>query len=182
MTKTLIILFCFPFFCIAQNDTLNHFVKGKKDGIWKVYLDSSLNLVDNIESALFIAFEAYDNGKRIFKYYKNRNKDADSVTYNLNWPTKGSPQIISGVFEWFTKDGRIIEHEEYKNGWPWYWKSYIYHKKNPQKCGLNEVLDWSKRYNGIFGTYYYEEYWDGELHFYGWFRKVKRTWRVYVEK
>lgn len=182
MTKTLIILFCIPLLCRAQNDTINQLVKGKENGIWKVYLDSSLNLVDNIDSAFFIAFEAYDKGDRIFKHYKNRNKDADSVSYNSNWPTKGNPQVLSGVFEWFYKDGRVLEHEEYKNGWPWYWKSYIYYNNNPQKCGMNEVLDWSKLYNGIFGTYYYEEFHDDKLYIHGWFKKGKRGWRVYKEK
>lgn len=182
MKKTLIILFIFPLFGISQNDTINQYVDAKKNGIWKVYLDSSLNLVDDTNSAFFIAFEAYDLGDRIFKYYQHPFIDADSISYNLEWPIKGKPQILTGVFEWYTIDGRIRGHEEYKNGWPWYMKTYQYYKKNPQKCGMNEILDWSKTYNGIFGTYYYEDYWDDELHIQGWFRKGKRGWRVYKVK
>jgi hypothetical protein len=182
MTKTLIILLLIPIFSTAQNDTINKWVNGKKDGVWKVYLDSALNRVDHIDSAFFYAFEAYDDGDRIFKHYKDRNKDADSISYSLSWPTKGSPQLLSGIFEWFTNDGRILEHEEYKNGWPWYWKSYHYYAKNPQKCGFNEILDWSKKYNDISGTYYYEELWDNKVHIHGWFRKGKKGWRVYKTK
>jgi hypothetical protein len=166
----------------AQNDTLNQFVKHKKDGVWKVYLDSSLNRVENIDSAFFIAFESYDLGEQIFKYYKHSSSDADSVSYNLDWPSKGSPQVISGVFEWYFNDGRIIEHEEYMNGWPWYWKSFTYYKNDPQKCGINEILDWSKQYNNVEGTYYYEVLWDKKVYEYGWFRKGKKGWKVYKEK
>lgn len=184
MTKILIIILSFlPYSLNAQNDTINQFVKGRKNGTWKVYLDSSLNKVDIIDSAFFIAFEAYDLGDCIFKYYDKRDRiDADSVSYSLNWPIKGSPQVLTGVFDWYTGDGRIISHEEYKDGWPWYWKSYIYYKNEPKKCGINEVFDWSKQYNFIRGTYYYAVYWDSKIHIHGWFRKGKRGWRIYEEK
>lgn len=184
MTKILIILlFFFPYILKSQNDTINQFVKGKKNGTWKVYLDSSLNKVDIIDSAFFIAFESYDFGDCIFKYNNNQNRiDADSISYSLNWPKKGSPQLLSGVFKFYTNDGRIISHEEYKNGLPWYWKSFIYYKSEPKKCGINEVFDWSKQYNGIKGTYYYVVYWDSEIHIHGWFRKGKRGWRIHEEK
>lgn len=184
MTKRLkILLAILPFSLIAQNDTLNQLVKGKKNGTWQVYLDSTLNQVDVVDSAFFIAFENYDLGDCIFKYYNKQDRmDADSVTFSSNWPTKGSPQVLSGVFEWYTRDGKIINHEEYKNGWPRYWKSYIYYKNEPQKCGINEVMDWSKQYNNMKGTYYYVVYWDSEIHLHGWFRKGKRGWRIYEEK
>lgn len=181
MVKTFFILL-FPLVCFSQKDTLNQYLNGKKNGFWKVYLYSSLNPTKDEGVAFFIAYENYDIGDRIFKYYKNHFNDADSVTYNLEWPLKGKPQILSGVFKWYTADGRILGHQEYNNGSPCYMKSYSYYKKNPQKIGFTEILDWSKLYNGISGTFYYEEYWDDELGSHGWFRKGKRGWKVYLEK
>lgn len=182
MKKALFILLLLPIFCFSQNDTINQYVNGKKNGVWKVYLDSLLNPVKDESSAFFIAYEAYDFGDRIFKCYKRDEVGADSLFYNNEWPIKGNPQVLDGFFEWKTNDGRILAQEEYKNGWPWYWKLIQYYKKYPQKIGMIEILDWSKKYNGIFGTYYYEDYFDTELHCHGWFRKGKKGWRVYKEK
>ncbi|MES2588669.1 MAG: hypothetical protein V4622_06790 [Bacteroidota bacterium] len=182
MIKTLITILLFPLICISQNDTLNKYLNGKKNGTWMVYLDRKLNPIEDSSFAFFIAYENYDLGDRIFKYYKHPFKDVDSVMHSEEWPVQGKPQILSGIFKWYSTDGKILGHEEYRDGLPWYMKTYQYYNKKPQKCGFNEVLDWSKNYNGIFGTYYYEEYWDEKLDFYGWFRKGKRGWRVYKEK
>lgn len=170
-------------FSWAQADSLYNKIddKGEKNGVWIVYLDSLLNPIDSTGS-FFYAYEIYDNGKRVFKHYKDHNSDADSILYNLDYPEKGNPILLDGTFKWFTADGRILEHEEYSAGWPVYWKSYQYYAKDPNKCGFNEVLDWSKKYKGIEGTYYYEELWDGEVKLEGWFRKGKRGWRVYKIK
>ncbi|MCJ8288346.1 MAG: hypothetical protein HRT58_03365 [Crocinitomicaceae bacterium] len=184
MKITISILLCvLSYSCIAQNDSINqHNLKGKKHGVWIVYLDSLLSPVDSIYQAYFTGYESYDNGDRIFKYYEGQNSDADSVSYNFVRPVKGSPELINGVFKWFTSDGRILEHEEYENGWPKYYKSYQYYAKDIQKCGFNEVLDWTKKYNGIEGSYYYEELLGDKVAMTGWFRKGKRGWRVYKIK
>lgn len=183
MFEKVVFLFAFiPFWLNAQNEPLNQLVKGKKNGTWQVYLDSTLNRVENSDAAFFFAYEAYDMGETIFQFHKHSSVEADSVTYSLSWPTKGSPQLLNGVFEWYSSDGNISQHEAYMNGWPWYWKSFIYYKNEPQRCGINEVMDWSKPYNNCKGTFYYVVYWDNEIHLQGWFRKGKRGWRVYEEK
>jgi|TARA_R110000737_G_scaffold157205_1_gene185726 hypothetical protein len=182
MLKTLFIFSLFPLVCFSQNDTLNQSINKKKNGFWKVYLDSSLNQVKDESAAFFVAYEQYDMNDKIFKYYKNPFSKEDSVSYNLKWPKKGKPQILTGEFYWYTLDGRTLGHQEYINGNPWYMSSFSYYKKDPQKCGHKEILDWSKPHNGISGTFYYAEYWDDEIDRYGWFRKGKRGWRVYLEK
>lgn len=180
----LVLIFCNCISLYGQTDTLNQLNdKGKKDGTWEVFLDKWLNPVQSKDSAYFIAYELYDNGERIFKHDKNQNADADSISYNKTWPTKGKPELLDGIFEWFSKDGRILVHEEFKNGWPWLYNFYYYELRNKSHLAGNEILDWSKKYNDINGTYFYE--WKStETVFYrsGWYRKGKRGWRVYEEK
>ena len=131
MKKVLVILLLLiPFTFFAQSDSLNQYnTSGKKNSIWQIYLNSLLFEIQVKSKAFFIAFESYDNDKSVFKHYENRNNDADSMSYSGVWPKKGSPQLLTGVFEWFLSDGRISNHEEYRNGWPWYFKSYAYSKK-----------------------------------------------------
>ena len=56
----------------GQKDSLNRLnIEGEKTGYWIQYLDNSLNPIDSTNSH-FYAYELYDNGKRVFKFYKKK--------------------------------------------------------------------------------------------------------------
>lgn len=184
MKHLLFYTFLFLTFCsFTQEDSLNQF-KGnrKKDGLWKVYLDQYLNPVDSIQKAYFYAFERYDNGQVVFKFYKEKYLSNDSVAHTQQFSELGNPIILDGKIEWFESDGKIMKQFEFKNGFPVYYKSYQYYANNPTKCGYNEIRDWSKKYNDLAGSYYYEAFWDGKLLVVGWFKKDKKKWKLMKEK
>ncbi len=180
-------LYCFFVLCAltsnAQKDTLNRFSEnGKKEGIWKVYLDQYLNPVDSVQKAYFYAFERYDQGQIVFKFYKEKYTLNDSIAYSQPLSELGNPIVLNGTYKWFEPNGQIMKQYEFKNGFPMYYKSYQYYANDPKKCGYNEIRDWSKKYNDLAGSYYYEAFWDGKLLVVGWFKKDKKKWKLMKEK
>jgi hypothetical protein len=176
----------------AVSDTLNHFNQHhKKDGFWLCYLDSALNLVDDSANACFYAFDKYDNGKMVFDF-KNINPPSAKyfrLVYEGEKTTKGKPILLNGKFTWYFNYGvdsnLVYDLEIYKNGHPFYWNAY-HRFSQDTLSGFNEILYFDRLYNGIDGTYYYEETDDipgntpGPVVTYsGYFMKGKKGWRVY---
>jgi len=178
-----ILLSCFGFLA-GQTDTLNKLTASeKKNGYWKVYLNENADPVDSIEEAFFYGIELYNNGKRVFKFYKHE-WTGSKMEYDGVVPTKGKPDAINGTFKWYDKRDFLQISETYKNGQPLYIKSYhVLNNKTDTINHLFEDLDFTIKYDNIPGTYYYREHAlvDGTSKEY-WFRKGKRGWRVYKIK
>lgn len=168
---------------IAQSDTLNRFnVENKKDGYWKVLLDKKADRVTGISDAYFYGIELWDNGERVFEYSKHHWED--KLVFDGVMPVKGQPVFLTGTFKSFDKKGRLMCEETYENGFPVSIKSYMRSSdKKDNSTYLFEYLDFSKKYNNIPGTYYYEEHFYGPDRIYRyWFRKGNKGWRVYEIK
>jgi hypothetical protein len=169
----------FNIFVCGQVDTLNKFnVNGKKDGYWLQYLDSLTNPSDSV-NAFFYGYELYDNGIKVFKFYeKSQIYKNYTLVYDGNFPSKGNPILIDGTFKWYSNEVQIENIEIYKFGKPHYFKSYVY-SINQLNSIFNEVLYFDKLYNGVIGTYYYEEYLNGNLIRKYWYRKGRKKWKSF---
>jgi hypothetical protein len=153
--------------------------KGKKTGYWKVFLDEKIDPIKNIEDSYFYCFELWDEGERIFAFFKHSEKN-DTLIFNGILPTKGTPLPLSGVFKWFNKKNNLLNTEEiYENGKPFLLK-YFYNPINKTDTILTlfEELDFSKRYNNISGTFLYQVHYYNKVKKY-WYKKGKRSWRSY---
>jgi hypothetical protein len=164
---------------IAQSDTLNKLnSKGKKTGYWKVLLNDRADPVDSLSDAYFYGIEQWDNGEKVFRFFKHF--DFPKVVYDGILPEKGKPRLIDGTFKWYDSKGLLRNEEIYKNGHPFFIKSYNWENENTMISLFNEVLYFDRKFENIPGTYYYEEYgYNGRLIGSWWFRKGKRGWRVY---
>lgn len=103
------------------------------------------------------------------------------MVFNGPVPVKGQPVLLTGTFKSFDKKGRLTCEETYLNGSPLSIKSYVRgSNKADSSTYLFEYLDFSKKYNNIPGTFYYEEYFykPDRIHRY-WFYKGNKSWRVY---
>ncbi len=165
----------------AKKDTLNKYNSKKlKNGYWKVFLDDKVNPTDSLKNAYFYGFELWDNGEYVFKYF-NKNWKYSKVVFEGALPEKGKPEPINGKFKWYDSDSVLINEEEYKNGHPFFIKSYK--KLKDGTTHPFEVLYFDKKLNNIPGTYYYEEYYaKGTAFDKYWYRKGKKGWRVYLIK
>ena len=181
MTRLLIISFIFFNLNISgQTDSLNRFNdKGKKDGYWIQYLDSLAYPTDSTNS-YFWGYELYDNGLRVFRF-SDRNPlwKKYRLVFDGHLPSKGRPIQIEGTFKWYANEIQIANEEIYKNGKPFYFKSYNYSKSDPFNSSFNEVLYFDKLYNNTRGTFYYEEYFNGTLGRKYWFRKGRKEWKSF---
>ncbi|MBP6755061.1 MAG: hypothetical protein KA210_02855 [Bacteroidia bacterium] len=167
----------------SQVDTLNRYSNnGKKDGVWKVFLNQYLIPIDS-SNAYFFAYERYDNGQIVFEFYRENLSWKDfSFKYSKPLPKIGYPEELNGRVECFEPNGEIMFQYDFHNGFPIYYKYYQYYADNPKKCGYNEIKDWSKKYNDLAGSYYYQALWDGKLLVVGWFKKDKKKWKLKKEK
>ncbi|MGZ4156213.1 MAG: hypothetical protein ACXVED_03490, partial [Bacteroidia bacterium] len=110
-----------------NNNTLNKLnSKGKKNGYWVQYLDSLAYPTDSSHS-YFYGYDLYDNGETVFRF-----SDRDKVwrkcklVFDGHLPDKGKPIPIEGTFKWYWKKAQIADEGTYKNGRPYFWKSYAY--------------------------------------------------------
>jgi hypothetical protein len=178
MTRILIIIFILITLNISgQTDSLNRLdEKGKKNGYWVQYLDSLLYPTDSSNS-YFYGYDLYDHGLRVFKFSdRPKSWKKDKMVFEGQLPGKGMPKPVEGTFKFYRPEIRIESEEIYKDGKPFYMKSYIYSKKDQVNSMFNEVLYFDKLYNNIPGTFFYEEYDDGKLTRKYWFRKGQRKW------
>lgn len=163
----------------SQTDSLNKFnSKGKKTGWWTVFLNDKIDPTNKKEDAYYLGYELWDNGEPVFKYYKHRlNKN--KMTTDAK-PEKGNPQLLSGTFKWYTKEGILMLDETYKDGSPVFFNIYDYTKSfsNSTSNVIAEV-DYTKKYNGITGTHFYREFFRKGKTIQYWYRKDKKGWFEY---
>lgn len=178
-----LLLISFSTLLVGQ-DTLNQLnSKGKKTGYWKVLLNDKVDPVDSLKDAYFYGIELWDNGVDVFKFHKHGSWASEKMVFSGKFPQKGNPVLIDGTFKWFDDKALITSEEIYKNGKPFFIKSYSWDKEDPKISFFNEVLYFDRLLDNIPGTYYYEEYgYGGELKQKYWFRKGRRGWRVYKIK
>lgn len=172
-------------FGFAQNDTLNQLdARGRKTGLWRIYLDSIALETDSANS-FFIAYDHYDSGKPSADFFSSKWKKRDSCLFGGNFPEKGKPQPANGSFTWFDKHQKITFEEFYENG-------QLMRRKEVRYKNYKGVPTWafirtdfvSKRYRKIPGTYYIQEHNNQKIYnmteFYEyWYRKGKFGWKRY---
>jgi hypothetical protein len=158
----------------GQLDSINQFDRnGKKHGYWTRYLDSNLNPIDSSQS-YFYGFEYFDEGKVVFKFNKHRFRKKFRHSFIDNSMTRGRPRVLDGSYFWFEDNDSLPDFiETYKHGRP---VTFIYYR---QKCNhfpriIHEYVDFTRTYNNIVGSYYYE-FWAGSDKL--WFRKVDDKWK-----
>lgn len=187
MTSILkIALFILTFQSIAifgQKDTINQLnSKGKKIGYWKVFLDEKCDPTDSI-NACFYGYELYDNGKYVWKFFKQEKAQEEGVrTYQGKLPEKGKPELLNGTFKSYYSYGLLAQESDYKNGHPLYLNSILRDKKNPETTVFRQVFYFDRLYNNIPGTYYYEEISNNTSIKKYWYYKGKSGWKVYKIK
>lgn len=164
----------------GQTDTLNRVnAKGKKDGYWKVFLDSMAFPTDSVNS-YFCGYDLYDNGVHVF-CYSDRNTLWKSYrfVYSGILPEKGSPVTIDGAFKWFDEKGRLINVEIFKEGKPLFWESTQYLWRDTTAITFKETIYFDKLYNNERGSFYFTEAYSDSSTQEFWHRKGKKGWKAY---
>ncbi|MBL4734739.1 MAG: hypothetical protein JKY18_05265 [Flavobacteriales bacterium] len=152
--------------------------KGHKHGYWVSYLSQEMKPCKE-EKAYFYGYELYDQGERVQKFYYERFKKRCKLETNIKGDTTIKPILLNGTFEWYKKNGRIAAREVYKNGRPFFIKSFKFSRKNPGVLVFSENLYYDKLYSDKVGTFYYERHSKGKVIYQGFFRKRDRGWKVY---
>lgn len=165
----------------GQTDTLNSLnSKGKKTGVWKVFLNEKADPVTKVKDAYFYGFELWDEGELVFAFVKHNWKKY-KLAFDRQLPTKGNPIPLTGTFQWSDKNGRLWIEEAFENGNPLYIKTFSTSLFLPgNNTSLLEYIDFSRKYNNTQGTFYYEEHVQNsdKVESY-WFRKGPKGWRLY---
>jgi hypothetical protein len=136
------------------SDTINQTnSKGKKHGLWIQYLDSLIQPTDK-SKAKYYRYLRYQDGKNNIdtghrKKYKFQNSETSTRLKE--------PIPLNGTFVWVrtikvitTGERKVAKIEDtYYNGYPVTFKVFSNNR-------LFELLDFTKLYKGIPGTFYYE--------------------------
>jgi hypothetical protein len=153
-----------------------HSKSGKKDGYWKIFLDEKLSPTDSLQS-YFYGYDFYDNGKPIIVYRKDWWRKNYRHKFDSSLMKKGNPVLLNGTFTWYKdKDSLPAIIETYKEGQPL--KLLSFHYCEFHIYGIEELVDYSKKYNKELGSYYFEIH-DGfqsNIRKY-WYRKEKGRWK-----
>ncbi len=186
--KHLLVLLFYTGSLFSQTDILNQRDStGKKTGYWKIFLDERTNPTDSANSS-FYSFEWYDAGVCVSTYRTYRYKKRKRMVYYGPTLTKGKPIPIKGVFSWYDNLDELICEEMYENGRPLFLKSYEYPNKSFKVYMTTDVhtvvfedLDYTKTYNNMPGTFFYQEHSmsDPKKIDKYWFRKGEKGWRIY---
>ena len=153
-------------------DTINKYYENKKkDGLWYVYLDTRLNVTKIKDSAAFVMFEFYDKGTPVYTYSK-KSKNFEITDGNK----KSGITFFTGTLKFYDSKGLLSYKEIYENGKP---KQQYAYRWQDGECVMEEVLDYSKKFEGQDWTFFYELYKDKTLNRSGYFRKDKKGWKVY---
>lgn len=138
----------------SQSDTINKTTpKGKKNGYWLVYLDSSLNVTRYKERAVFYGFDYYENGRKICPLQNLNRKNKNSIDPILKKQI-GNPVLLNGEFKFYYKDGTVEFEDVYINGLP---NTKTAYRWSPDgKLITKEVADYKKQYKNQTGSCYYE--------------------------
>ncbi|HEU4717978.1 MAG TPA: hypothetical protein VFU15_09095 [Bacteroidia bacterium] len=178
----------------AGSDTLNRYnIHHKKNGFWVQYLDSVLNPVDSV-NAFYYGYEKYDNGDQVFRFFAPWPNKLQGYRFSHEGqsPVKGVPVLLDGTFTWYYASGvnsnLVAEIQVFRNGRPVYFNTY-HRTASDTVSFFNEILYFDRRYNGVDGTFYYEETSNepgvtpGPIVTYsGYFRKGKHKWSMHGKK
>jgi hypothetical protein len=168
----------------SQNlsDTINKYNdKHKKIGFWQVYLNEYANKVDK-KNAFYIGYELYDNvGECVYPFSKHPRPKKYIIKYSGITSQRGNPTPINGILKLLYKNGNPSYEELYQNGRPVLIKAFRWDKNGI--CSMEEILDYTKMFNNIDGTFYYELFgYDHKLFQHGYYKKSVKGWRVDFEK
>ena len=173
----LLLIFVNSFISFSQPTNLNKLnSKGKKTGYWLQYLDNNLLVTDSVNS-FFKGYEYYDEGQKVFKFESEGFRKKNKAKYKGILPEKGRPVLINGTFIWTgEKDTIPFIEERYKEGHPEIFKEY-FKDSIDGIIKTQTTIDFTKTYNNITGTFYYEELspTKGLKKYY--FRKEKGYWK-----
>jgi hypothetical protein len=176
--------------CFSQPDTLNRLnAKKRPYGYWVQYLDRNLNPT-TASGAMYKGYELFDDGQVVYEFKKDKWVKESKIRPPEPVPVAGQPEWLNGTFRWFSPADSIpLIVREFKNGLPVY-EIYNYHVRvrDTTFVGTSEFVDYTRQYNNIPGTYYYEERRNTKLHpgnaviSRAWFRKEKDKWKFYKIK
>jgi hypothetical protein len=174
ITGGIIILLVNTFAAQAQADTLNKFnSNGKKQGYWLCYLDKEFTLTDSSK-------DLYDNGQNLTCIGKRRSAGLIIIDSTATVRYKQF-RVLNGKLLFFDKANTLLMSEEYYMGHPVKYTSYCYYDNHPESKGnYQEIIDFTKLYNNVKGTYYSEfrSCMGGSAKKY-YFRKGKKKWKAY---
>ncbi len=149
--------------------------KGNKDGIWIQYLDSLINPVDQ-SKAKYYRYIRYHDGKINSSFVKGHSKE-NKLTYSEVRPALKEPLPLNGLYTYTesrkTINGKIKttrKEDVYDNGYPVTFKVFSDER-------LFEMVDFTRLYKGIRGTYYYEFGFDKRIKQY--YREGPDGWKMY---
>jgi hypothetical protein len=172
-----IILFLFSIstFVFGQQDSCNKLnAEGKKIGYWKVFLNENALPTDSSNS-FFWGYQYYDNGNLTFDvFYKEKKRfKTESINFEGETTTKGNPKAISGIVikSYYKKDKKIVLSEyKYVNGYPELFREYLSGR-------LCLIIDFTKKYNNLNGTFYLTDYSNKHKTTCFWYRKLSDKWQ-----
>jgi hypothetical protein len=170
-------------FLPGQRDTLNKFnAKGNRQGYWICYLDNKFKVTDSLKG-IYVGFDLYDNGQNLTQLGRQGNlgveKIIDSLSLNPNKTDKC--KLLDGKILFYNKAGDLLNKEVFSQGHPVKFTSYCYYDNHLESKGdYKEIVDFTKLYNGIKGTYYYESKscMNGRSVKY-YFRKGRKKWKAF---
>ena len=142
---------------IAQNDTLNRYNSNKKkDGFWICYLDGKLKKTD-IQKAVYYGYDLFDNGRNLTQLGIHGMKVHSVSKPKEIAEKKNNPILLEGKFVLINKRGDEKSIEEYRNGYPYIFRGLSTYKNKKLIDFEMEYLDFTKKYQGEQGSFYYEE-------------------------
>jgi hypothetical protein len=167
----------------AQYDSLNKLdSKGRKQGYWLCYLNDKFTPTDS-SKAVYVGFDLYNNDQNLTKIGRLwGTKDLifiDSVVHSSI--TINRFKVLNGKVLAYNKENLLIREDIYDSGHPVKFIAYCDYKKHPEDLGkITEITDFTKLYNNIRGTYYYEFRGCGYDYVKKcWFRKGNRKWKLF---
>ncbi len=179
---TFIFLWQYAFSQIPADSLNRHNDKNKKHGFWKVYLTEQLVEIKDTSKAYYYGYNYYENGELVIlieggERYKRKSIKTVSDGEKA---TMGKPILLNGNFKLYHEKGLAVE-EKYINGLPVTQTTYDPNNTdNPPKI---ETLDYTKQYNGQFGSCYYEWYYgDGSIRSKFWIAKNEKGKWTYIKK
>jgi len=174
-----------PLFHFSQNDTLNGVDnKRRKQGYWKIYLDSASRETDS-SAASYIAYTFYNRGKTVYYFINEKWRARDSCVFIGRVPEKGKPIPANGSFVWYNRDKMLSMEMRYENGMLMRYKEIHYSRlKGSAEWGYMYIADMTRRYRNIPGTYLIVEQHNQAVYNIeefnnSYYRKGPRGWKKY---
>lgn len=175
-TKLLtLLLFCgCKLISFAQEETLNNYdSNGTKHGKWIVYLNDYWKEVKDSSEASYYKFTYYENGKNIYPMGP-RNKKWKLDHSGSNKYMNDKIKLLDGEFSWTDEKGITRGIDIFVNG------EYVLYKWYYPSGKINQIFDYTKKWEGEMHTYSVREYnKKGKIKYY-FNRKGNNGWMFYV--